>query len=262
MLDKFGLKDTNPVSTPMDPDVKLDYKPEEEEEPETNDATYSYSTLIGSLMYLAISTRPDISFAVNRLAQFTRNPKPRHWTAVKRVFRYLKGTRTHGICYGGPYGDDEGINFYSDADWASSADRKSISGHVVTIAGGAVAWGAKKQNNVALSTAEAEYLAAVQTAKQVIWFSSLFSELSYSMPDTPTIFCDNQAAISISHHPEHHSKTKHIDIACHFLRDMVQKKKIQLKYISTKENIADIFTKGLSRSGHEDLTTKMGVVAG
>jgi hypothetical protein len=130
---------------------------------------------------------------------------------------------------------------------------------VVIVAGGAVAWGAKKQNNVALSTAEAEYLAAVQAAKQVIWFISLFSELSYSIADIPTIFCDNQAAISISHHPEHHSRTKHIDIACHFLRDMVQKKKLQLEYISTGDNIADIFTKGLSRGAHERLTRKMGI---
>lgn len=211
-------------------------------------------------MYLAIATRPDIAFAVNRLAQFTQNPRQRHWTAVKRVFRYLKGTKGHGIRYGEPYGDDEGLKFYSDADWASSADRKSISGHVVTVAGGAVAWGAKKQSNVALSTAEAEYLAAVQTAKQVLWFSSLFSELSYSIADTPTIFCDNQAAISISHHPEHHSRTKHIDIACHFLRDLVSKKRLQLKYVPTKENTADIFTKGLSRSAHEELTKKLGIV--
>jgi hypothetical protein len=120
----------------------------------------------------------------------------------------------------------------------------------------------KKQNNVTLSTAEAEYLAAVQMAKQVLWFTSLFSELSYSIADVPTILCDNQAAISISHHPEHHSRTKHIDIACHFLRDLVSKKKLQLKYIRTGDNVADIFTKGLSRAAHEKLTTKMGVIAG
>src|ERR1700759_82718 len=107
MLDKFGLSDANPVSTPMDPNVKLDYEPDEPQSPGTNDATWSYSTLIGSLMYLARSTRPDIAFAVNQLAQFTQNPKPHHWTAVKRVFRYLKGTKQHGIRYGGTYRDDE-----------------------------------------------------------------------------------------------------------------------------------------------------------
>ena len=108
---------------------------------------------------------------------------------------------------------------------------------------------------------EAEYVVAVQIAKQVIWFMSLYFELSYSFPDMPTIYCDNQATISISHHPEHHERTKHIDIAYHFLRDLVQKKRMTIKYVATKDNAADIFMKGLAKDGHERLMKNIGVVA-
>src|SRR6202166_5081447 len=111
-------------------------------------------------MYLALGTRPDIAFAVNKLAQFTQNPRPIHWTAIKCVFHYLKGTRTHKLTFGG---DDNilntDLNIFCDADWASdTTDRKSISGYMITMAGGAVSWSSKKQTSVALSTAEAEYV--------------------------------------------------------------------------------------------------------
>jgi hypothetical protein len=120
-------------------------------------------------MYLAIGTRRDIAYSVQRLAQFTQNPKPIHWTAVKCIFQYLKGTRTSGLTYGGSDEDlnDEELNIYCGADWASDADRKSVSSYVITLAGGAVAWSSKKQTTVALSTAEAEYVAATHCAKQV-----------------------------------------------------------------------------------------------
>jgi hypothetical protein len=121
-------------------------------------------------MYIALGTRPDIAYAVNRLAQFTSDPKSKHWTAVKRVFRYLKGTRNYKLTYGGNSDVlNVDLNFYCDADWAASSNRKSISGYVVIMAGGAIAWSSKKQTSVALSTAEAEYVAATHAAKQVLW---------------------------------------------------------------------------------------------
>jgi hypothetical protein len=175
------------------------------ESPERTSA--SYATLIGSLMYLAIRTRRDIAYSVQRLAQFTQNPKPIHWTAVKHIFRYLKGTRTLELTYGGSDEElnNEELNIYCDADWASDVDRKSISSYVITLAGGAVAWSSKKQSTVALSTAEAEYIAATHCAKQVIWHRSLLNEVGIPLPSTSTIFSDNQAAVSIAHHPEHHA---------------------------------------------------------
>ena len=164
--------------------------------------------------------------------QFTRNPKTRHWTAIKRVFRYLKGTRDGGLQY---KGKDKELKIYCDADWASQADRKTTSSYVITLAGGAIAWSSKKQTAIALSTAEAEYVAATHVAKQVLWQRALFDELGLTPPNAtaPIILCDNQAAIAIAHHPEFHARTKHIDIALQFLRDLVKKRKLQIKYIHT-----------------------------
>jgi transposase InsO family protein len=266
LLEKFGLTDMNPVSTPMDINVKLDaITKDQEEQGEAHDRiTQGYAALIGSLMYLAIGTRPDIAFTVNKLAQFTQNPRQIHWTAVKRVFRYLKYTRSSKLTYGG---DDDVLNtnlhIFCDADWASDAtDRKSISGYLISMAGGAVSWSSKKQTSVALSTAEAEYMAATHVAKQVLWQRSLFTELNFEFPTTSTIFTDNQAAISISHHPEFHSRTKHIDIAYHFLRDLIADGTLNTIYVNTLENLADLFTKGFPRQRHEDLTYRIGVLSG
>ena len=124
------------------------------------------------------------------------------------------------------YGGEEEIlnqdlNIFCNADWAGSSDWKSTSSYVITIAGGAVTWSSKKQASVTLSTAEAKYISVTHTAKQVLWHKSLFWELEIELPNTLTIFSDNQAAISIAHHPEFHTCTKHIDIAYHFLRDLV-----------------------------------------
>ena len=261
-MNKFGLDNANPVTTPLDPNVNLD-DDETEDYSNSQDGkiSLSYATLIGSLMYLALGTRPDIAYAVNRLAQFTQQPKPTHWTAVKRIFRYLKGTRNFTLAYGGA--DEllnEEINIFCDADWAGGSDRKSTSGYIITIAGGAVAWSSKKHASVALSTAEAEYIAATHAAKQVLWHRSLFQELEIELPTTSTIFSDNQAAIAIAHHPEFHARTKHIDISYHFLRDLVKSGSLNLVYVNTRQNLADLFTKGLPRITHQDLTFEIGVL--
>ncbi|CAA7267803.1 unnamed protein product [Cyclocybe aegerita] len=249
LLKKYGLDDCNSVTTPLDPNVRLDDDSDEETKPGVNQdqdkrLSVGYATLIGSLMYLAIGTHLDIAYAVQKLAQLTQNPKPKHWTAVKRIFRYLKGTCTHALTYSGSdnFTTPE-LNIYCDADWGSNANRKS------------------KQTTVALSTAEAEYVAATHAAKQVLWHRSLFTELGIDLPTTSTIFSDNQATVSVTHHPEFHARTKHINIALHFLRDLVQNGTLNLVYINTNDNLADLFTKGLPRSVHQDLTTEIGVLS-
>jgi hypothetical protein len=155
---------------------------------------------------------------------------------------------------------NEDLNIFCDADWAEGSDKKSTSGYIITIAGGAVAWSSKKQASVALSTAEAEYIAATHAAKQVLWHRSLFRELEITLPKTSTIFSDNQAAIAIAHHPKFHTRTKHIDITYHFLRDLVKSGTLNLVYVNTHLNLADLFTKGLPRVTHQDLTYKIGVL--
>jgi len=261
IIERLGLQDTNPVYTPIDPNVDLDRAEEESGEKHGTDSG-TYTMAIGSLMYVALATRPDISYAVNKLASYTSNPKSAHWTAVKRIFRYLKGSHTHQLTYNGTGQEKANVNMYTDADWGSSTDRKSTSGYVFVLAGGAISWSSKKQETVALSTAEAEYIAATHAAKQILWQRNLFNELEIDQPETSTLLTDNQAAISISHHPVSHARTKHIDIKFHFLRDLVKNNIIKTTYISTHDNLADLFTKGFPRVRHNDLTKWIGVLVG
>ena len=151
-------------------------------------------------------------------------------------------------------------NMYCDADWALSSDRESTSRYVFLLAGGAVSWSSKKQATVALSTAEAEYIAATHAAKQILWHQSLFNELEIPQPETSVLFSDNQAAITISHHSEFHARMKHINIAHHFLCDLVESGMIEIIYIQTHENLADVFTKELPKLLHQDLTTGIEVI--
>ena len=166
------------------------------------------------------------------------------------------------MTYGGSneeLNNDE-LNIYCDADWASDAGRKSISGYVITLSEGAMAWSSKKQSTVALSTTEAKYVTATHCAKQVIWHRSLLNEVGIPSPSTSTIFLDNQAAISITHHPEHHTRMKHIDIAHHFLHNLVQNGILNLVYIKMEDNLADLFTKSLPKKTHQDLTYEIGIL--
>jgi len=181
------------VTTPIDPNVKLDSPDEDQNkfytQGENDDIIlFGFAALIGCLMYLALGTCLDIAYAVTKLAQHTSNPKSIHWTALKCIFRYLKGTRHYSVTYGGEdHLLNENLNIYCDADWANDVDRKSTSGYIVTMAGGAIAWSSKKQFTVALSTAEAEYIAATHAAKQVLWHKSLFKELDLPLPTTSTV---------------------------------------------------------------------------
>ena len=177
------------------------------------------------------------------------------------MFCYLKGTWNLSLTYGGAKELlSQEIDIFCDANWAGGADRKSTSSYVVTIAGEAIAWSSKKQASIALSTAEAEYIAATHAAKQIIWQCSLFQELKIDLPTMSTIFSDNQAAIAIVHHPEFYMHTKHIDIAYHFLRDLVKSGTLNLVYINMHQNLADIFTKGLPRIAHQDFTYEIGLL--
>ena len=154
------------------------------------------------------------------------------------------------------------IYIFCDADWMNNAsDWKSISGYVVTITGGAVLWSLKKQQTIVLSTAKAKYVSATHIVKQVLWHHSLFKELSFPIMVTSIIFTDNQAVISISHHPEFHAYMKHIDINLHFLHDLVSQGTLDTVYINTHNNLADLFPKGLLQQRNEDLTYHIGVLS-
>ena len=178
-------------------------------------------------------------------------------TAVKRILRYLSKTIDYGIEYTRSDGKLEG---YSDADWAGDhADRRSTSGYVFQLANGAITWASRKQNSVALSTCEAEYMALSVTTQEVIWLRILLEEMRCEQREPTTIWEDNQGAISTAKNPVFHNRTKHIQIRYHFVREAVADNIIDIRYCSTRDMIADILTKGITRPQFEKLREMMGV---
>lgn len=224
----------------------------------------SYQEAVGSLIWLSTISRPDIAFAVHKIGQYSSNPGPTHWTALKRVFRYLSGTRGMRTTYGGPEFDhdlDSIYGIYSDADFASNPDdRKSISGFVVLLAGGPVAWSAKKQSTTALSTAESEYAAITHAARTAIWYTYLFNELGIPLKGLTQLYSDNQSAITLTEDPQFHARSKHFDIHNHFVREKVETGIIQISYCPTDDMVADIFTKALPRIKHQKFTKELGLI--
>jgi hypothetical protein len=257
IIARFNLQDANALSTPLDPHHKLSLSQSPSTPRQFEDMRdVPYREAIGSLMYAALGTRPDISFAVSFLAQFMQNPGRPHWEAVKRVFRYLKGTKDVSLTIGGSRG---GLEAFSDADWASQEHRHSISGYIFTIDGGAVSWSSKKQPIVALSTTEAEYIAATHAAKEAMWIRMFLSEIARPLAKPITIHLDNISAISITRNDEYHPRTKHIDIRYHFIRHAVLRGLIDVDYVPTDDMAADILTKALPRHKVLHLNTLIGL---
>ena len=254
MLAKHGMTDAKTVSTPSDTSVKL-----EKDDGVSKDVDGTkYQSLVGSLLYAAIATRPDIAHAVGVVSKFNARPSEAHLTAAKRILRYLKGTSNLALKY--KKSDEEIPIGYSDADWAGDMDdRHSTSGNLFLMSGGAVSWMSKKQATVALSTAEAEYVALSSAAQEAVWIQKLLSDLG-TPPDKPmTMMEDNQGAIAIAKNPVAHARTKHIDIRHHYVRELVQKRLIELCYCQTDDMVADVLTKPLTRARFEKLRLLMGI---
>ena len=210
-------------------------------------------------MYAAVAMRPDIAYAVNRLASFTANPTLSHWNAAKRIIRYLKGTRDYGITYSKIEDPNDYVHGYSDASFANYHDRTSVSGYTFMKAGGAITWGSKKQNTVSLSSTEAEYVCMSDAARDAIWLRSLYSELGYTQPEPTLVRGDNISALAIAENPRYHKRTKHFDIKHHFIRDQIKTETIHIKYCPTGEMTADILTKALPKQSFEHHRDTLGV---
>ena len=245
ILSRFALADAKPCTSPMVPGFVYtkDHSPSSPEEAAQMKKT-PYREAIGSLMYVAVATRPDIAFAVSALSQFLSNPGRAHWEAVKRVFKYLSGTKTLELTYGG---ERHGLEGYTDADGATQEHRHAMSGYAFLIDGGAVSWSSRKQELVTLSTAEAEYVAATHAAKEAIWLRKLVGELFPHLLTPTPLHCDNQAALKLATDDNYHVRTKHIDIRYHFIRHVVAIGALKLHYCPTEDMVADIFTKALPR---------------
>ena len=173
-----------------------------------------YHEAVGSLMYASLGTRPDITYAVQTVSRFTKNPGVAHWDAVKRIFRYLKGTRELWLSYGEIKRELTG---YADADGNMAEDRHAISRYAFLLHGGAVSWTTKRQEIISLSTTESEYIAATYAAKEALWLRSLISQLFDTTLEATMLFSDNQLAIALTKDHQYHTRTKHIDVRFHFI---------------------------------------------
>lgn len=235
LVDRFGLQNATTVTTPLAPGAVLtkDQCPTTSEEiQEMSDNRYR--EIIGSLQYAAMAT----------LAQFLTNPGRAHMEAALRVLRYLKGTKAWTLNLGGDTADLAG---FTDSDWGGNQDdRKSISAYVFRLGDGAVSWKTKKQNSVALSSVEAEYMAMCQAGKEAVWLTGFLKDLGINLRAPPIIFCDNQGALALAQNPVFHPRSKHIAIQYHFTRKLVQSQQISVKYIPTRVMLADALTKSFA----------------
>ena len=261
LLRRFNLEDCKPVAQPLSPHVlfSTDQCPTTIEEKAAMRAV-PYREAVGALNWVAVGTRPDIAFVVGQLARFMENPGRVHWEAVKRVFRYLKGTQDWKLVYGG--GENQGLEGFADADGAMQEHRRAISGYVILIDGGAVSWCSKKQELVTLSTTEAKYVASTHAAKELIWFWRLFGEVFRPLEHPVVLHSDNQSAIALAHSQgQFHARTKHIDIRWHFIRYSIENGSIELIYCPTEDMTADLLTKPLPSAQAKHFAHALGLLS-
>ncbi|KAJ9556414.1 hypothetical protein OSB04_011028 [Centaurea solstitialis] len=252
LLKRFDFGGSNSAATPMPRNFQLNAdtsgKPVDQK---------TYRAIIGSLLYLTAS-RPDIVFSTGVCARFQCDPRDSHLSAVKRILRYLKGTPDFGLWY--PKDSGFELIAYTDSDHAGcKLNRKSTSGACQFLGDKLVSWSSRKQNCVSLSTAEAEYVAAACCCSQVLWMKTQLADFGYTMHRIP-IYCDSKSAIQITANPVQHSRTKHIDIRYHFIKDHVEKGNVELYFVESDYQLADLFTKPFDEKRHFFLLSKLGML--
>ena len=218
-----------------------------------------YRSLIGCLLYLC-ATRPDIMYVASLLSRFMHSPSENHMKAAKRILRYLRGTLDYGLLYS--KAESFELRGFSDSDWAGSCDdMKSTSGYVFNLGSAIFSWCSKKQETVAQSSAEAEYIAAAAAVNQALWLKRLLLELKQwpsEQENTVKLMVDSLSAISIAKNPVCHSRTKHFKIKFHFIREMQEEGEIDLVHCSTELQLADIMTKALPKAKFYEMRRKIG----
>ena len=242
MLQDFGMTECNAVSTPLPSNINAI---DDGSRLLESDAT-AFRSMVGKLLFAANTVRTDLAFAASYLSRFIKDPHTKHLSACKHTLRYIKGTTKLGLMF------REGSEFelvgYCDADWAGDkVDRKSMTGYLFKLGNSIITWKCKKQQTIALSSTEAEYMALGDAVKEALWIRQLLKGLGLKGKAASTIYEDNEGCKMLSEHPIHHQRTKHIDIRHHFIRDHIQKNEVEIKSISTNYMIADMLTKSLNQ---------------
>lgn len=253
LLYKFNMSDCNSVATPMDKGHDV------EEAGDINiGELVPYREAVGSLMYLVIGTRPDIAYAVGVVSRCLDKPTRSDWKKVKRIFKYLKGTTHMGIVYKADHQPDI-LTAYSDADYAGDImTRRSCSGMVCKFMDGAITWNSQRQKCVAMSTTEAELIAASEATKEIVWLSRLLCEIT-TVTEIPVLMVDNMSTLKLVNNPIFHKRSKHIDVRYFFIRDKVEDGSLTVDHIASDEQIADIFTKPLAKDRFQRLRNLLDV---
>ena len=239
IIKKFGLEDAKVSKIPLD----TGYNKVQSEEEDLADNEL-YQRLIGALLYLAVNSRPDISASISILSQKIKKPTKRDWTELKRVVRYLKGTKDLKLKLGG--NNTDGLVGFADADWAENrTDRKSNSGFIFTLNGGAISWSCRKQTCVSLFSTEAEYIALSEASQEGIWIKRMLKDLGEEQNGPIKMLEDNQSCIKLATNDKFSNRTKHIDTKYHFVKDLIEEEIIKLEYCPTESMVADMLTKPL-----------------
>jgi hypothetical protein len=254
ILERQGLDHAASVQMPLDPNLKIVPNPEGNE----GDRSNAYAQLLGELQFIANSTQPDIAFAVNRLASYAANPTLAHQTALKRILRYLAGTRNYGITYTRAP-DPFKFEGFADAAHKNRDNDKSTTGYVFIAAGGAITWRSGKQSVTATSSTEAEYIALWEGGKEASWLRNLYNELDQTQEQPTAIMSDSTGAVAIALNPIFHKRTKHINSNFHWVREKIEAGRFYPIQIRDEEQTADVMTKPLHAEKHRRHTKEMSI---
>jgi histone deacetylase 1/2 len=257
ILSRSGMANCKSIDTPLSSTEKLSVT---EGHSLSMDDSTRYRSLVGALQYLTL-TRPDIAFAVNKVCQFLHAPTTSHWSAVKRILRYVKGTINLGLKISPS--KSMLVSAFSDADWAGCVDdRRSTGGFAVYLGGNLISWSARKQPTVSRSSTEAEYKSLANATAEMIWVQKLLTELGVQHPSMARLWCDNLGATYLSANPIFHARTKHIEIDFHFVRERVAQKLLDIRFINSGDQVADGFTKALPRVKLREFRDNLNLVCG
>lgn len=253
LLESAGFSDCKPSSIPMEPNQKMSKK-----DGVAIEDVKQYRRLVGKLQYLT-NTRPDIAYAVSKLAQYSCAPHDVHLKAVHKVLRYLKGTIGQGIFYG--VEDNFDLRGFSDSDWGGCPDdRRSVTGYAMFLGSSLISWKSQKQDIVSMSTAEAEYRAMSMATKEIMWYCGVLKSLKVPFSPPAYLYCDNTAALYIATNSVFHERTKHVEFDCHKVREAIDRGILKTMYVRTDQQLADVLTKALYPAPFRDIISKMGVL--